>query len=289
MVIAAFTATAAILGSTTAAHATGTPTTDEVSAIRFVSVHWYDPGQDRNRYVQFKNTGTRTVDLSGDKLMTLDQDNGVSNAMYFGSGVKLAPGRTMVVTIGSRPNLPDYYAWNHDVGPFYKQLALQPKDPELYGIGCMVNPVPDYGYDPHKGPSSADSFCNGYSRSPVRLSKVYSDSPGSDTRSNSSLNAEYVQLKNYGTKDVKIGGNTIYNGVDSLYKLPTFTLKAGKTVTVRTGKGTNTTSTLYMNRTNYFWPNRKSSGFLSDSSNRRLSNCSYNDYDYQGWKYCTYN
>ncbi|MGW0880431.1 lamin tail domain-containing protein [Streptomyces sp. NPDC002671] len=288
--ITALAAMTAVLGIAMPAHATGTTTTDDVAAIRFVSVHWWDPSSNgMNTYVQFKNTGTQTVDLSGATLETLDQDNGVRYGMNFDPGTRLAPGKTMVVTIGGRPRLANYYAWTSEFGAFYKQLSLRPANHELYGIGCVLNPVPDYDYDVHTGPKSADSFCSGYRRSSVRMAKVYSDSPGSDTGTNSSLNAEYVQLKNYGTTDVKIGGDTIYNGVDSLYKLPTFTLKPGKTVTVRTGKGTNTTSTLYMNRTSYFWPNRKSSGFLSDSSNRRLSNCSYDDSEHQGWQYCTHN
>lgn len=83
----------------------------------------------------------------------------------------------------------------------------------------------------------------------VQLVKIYYNSPGSpDNGANGSLNGEWAQLKNTTRKAVSLKGWTLRDktsAADHVYTFETFTLGTGKTVTVRTGKGTNTSTTRY--------------------------------------------
>ena len=89
----------------------------------------------------------------------------------------------------------------------------------------------------------------------VKITKIYYDSPGSDTRSNTSLNAEYVMIKNVTSTNRSLTGWTLKDATGYTYTFGTFTLGAGKSVTVHTGKGTNTTTHQYWQRTAYVWNN----------------------------------
>ena len=71
----------------------------------------------------------------------------------------------------------------------------------------------------------------------IMIYKVQYDSPGSDTGSNTSLNAEYVVIKNTTRSNRALTGWTLRDKTGYTYKFPTFTLKAGAIVTVHTGRG----------------------------------------------------
>lgn len=117
----------------------------------------------------------------------------------------------------------------------------------------------------------------------VHIAKIWYDSPGSDTRTTASLNAEWVQIKNSTTKPVSLKGWTLTDASRHTYKFGTFTLKAGKTVTVKTGKGTNTATTLFQQRGAYVWNNDKDTATLRRSNDAVHDTCSYNStrYDYK--------
>ena len=100
---------------------------------------------------------------------------------------------------------------------------------------------------------------------PVMIYKVQYDSPGSDTGSNSSLNAEYVVLKNTTSTNRSLTGWTLKDKTGYTYRFPTFTLKAGASVTIHTGKGSATATHRYYNRTWYVWNNTGDSAYLRDS------------------------
>jgi hypothetical protein len=120
--------------------------------------------------------------------------------------------------------------------------------------------------------------------SAVQIYRVYYDSPGSDTGSNSSLNAEWVQLKNRGSKARQLKGWKIKDKTGYTYTFGSFTLKAGKTVTVRTGKGTNTSATRYWGRSWYVWNNSGDTAYLRTPSGTAADSCSWSNTD--DWKYC---
>lgn len=110
----------------------------------------------------------------------------------------------------------------------------------------------------------------------VHLSKIYYNSPGSDLRSNKSLNAEYVQIKNTTTKSVSLKGWTLVDASAHKYTFGTFTLGKGKTVTVHTGKGTNTSVSRYQGRAAYVWNNDKDKATFKKANGTVVDTCSYN-------------
>lgn len=74
----------------------------------------------------------------------------------------------------------------------------------------------------------------------VRITRLQYDSPGADTGSNSSRNAEWVRITNNGAKARVLTGWRLRDKPGHVYQFPTFKLKPGKSVRVRTGKGSNT-------------------------------------------------
>lgn len=109
----------------------------------------------------------------------------------------------------------------------------------------------------------------------VRFTKAYVNSPGSDTRSNASLNAEWVRVKNFGTSRRTLTGWTIRDDSGKVYKFPSFSLGAGATVTLHTGSGTNTRTDLYWRQDNYVWNNSGDRARLRNASGTAIDSCSW--------------
>ena len=77
----------------------------------------------------------------------------------------------------------------------------------------------------------------------VYIYKVYYNSPGSDTGSNSSLNAEYVVIRNGDNASHSISGWTVRDAAGHRYTFPDgFRLGAGKQAIIHTGKDTSYTT-----------------------------------------------
>ena len=100
----------------------------------------------------------------------------------------------------------------------------------------------------------------------VEITKVYVNSPGTDNRTNTSLNAEYVVLKNTTKATIKLTGWTLRDRSSHVYTFTTFSLSAGKSVTIHTGKGTNTTTNRYWGSGNYIWNNTGDEAYLRKPS-----------------------
>src|SRR5262245_36375916 len=98
-------------------------------------------------------------------------------------------------------------------------------------------------------PSPADAA------SLIRIVKVQYDSPGSDTGSNTSLNGEWVAIRNTGTTRRDLTHWTLRDAANHVYTFGSFSLKAGGTVYVKTGTGTNNAVYRYQNRGWYVWNN----------------------------------
>ncbi|MFJ2056919.1 lamin tail domain-containing protein [Streptomyces sp. NPDC087908] len=110
----------------------------------------------------------------------------------------------------------------------------------------------------------------------VHLYKIYYDSPGTDHRSNTSLNAEYVQIRNTTGAAVNLRGWTLTDAANHKYTFGNYVLGKGKIVTVRTGRGTNSTANVYQNRGAYVWNNDRDTATLKKSNGARVDTCSYN-------------
>ncbi|MEU8779596.1 lamin tail domain-containing protein [Streptomyces sp. NPDC048606] len=117
----------------------------------------------------------------------------------------------------------------------------------------------------------------------LRISKIWYDSPGSDTATNSSINGEWVQITNSTTSAVNLKGWTLTDASNHAYTFAAFTLGAGKNVSIKTGKGTNTATTLFQQRAGHIWNNDKDTATLRRANKTVHHTCAYNStrYDYK--------
>jgi P pilus assembly chaperone PapD len=110
----------------------------------------------------------------------------------------------------------------------------------------------------------------------VQITRVSYDSPGADLRSNTSLNAEYVTLKNTTKSAINLEKWVLRDASGYKYRFLKFVLKPGKQVTVRSGKGTDTTTTVYWNRGQYVWNNPgDTAGVYRGSDLKKIDTCSW--------------
>jgi hypothetical protein len=109
----------------------------------------------------------------------------------------------------------------------------------------------------------------------VRLTRIYFDSPGSDTGSNKSLNAEWVRIKNFGATTRTLTGWTVRDTSGHVYKLGTFKLKPGASVTLHTGSGTNTAANRYWRSSYYIWNNTGDTATLKNKAGTKIDACKY--------------
>ncbi|MET8690970.1 lamin tail domain-containing protein [Streptomyces bauhiniae] len=109
----------------------------------------------------------------------------------------------------------------------------------------------------------------------VQIHRVYFDSPGKDTRSNSSLNGEWVQLKNTSRSAVSLKGWILKDASNHKYSFPNVTLGAGKYVKVHTGSGRDTASDKYQGRRAYVWNNTSDTATLTKSNGSKVDTCSW--------------
>jgi hypothetical protein len=119
----------------------------------------------------------------------------------------------------------------------------------------------------------------------VHIAKIYYNSPGKDTRSNASLNAEWVTITNSTSTARSLKGWTLTDSSRHTYTFRTFTLGAGKTVKVHTGTGHDTSTNTYQNRRAYVWNNDKDTATLRKASGAKVDTCSYNN-SHASFKVC---
>jgi len=111
--------------------------------------------------------------------------------------------------------------------------------------------------------------------SPVRISSVQYDSPGSDTGTNYSRNAEWVRITNYSSTKRSLSGWTLRDAQNHVYRFGTFSLGAGKSVRVHTGRGTNTSTDRYWGSSWYVWNNTNDKAILRNSAGTTVSSRSW--------------
>lgn len=110
----------------------------------------------------------------------------------------------------------------------------------------------------------------------VQFSRAYYDSPGTDTRSNASLNAEYVALRNTSRTTVNLSQWTVRDKASHVFTFTTaFSLKPGATVYLHTGSGTNTTVHRYWGSKAYIWNNTGDAAYLRNAKGVQIDSCSW--------------
>jgi hypothetical protein len=111
--------------------------------------------------------------------------------------------------------------------------------------------------------------------SAVRISGVQYDSPGSDTGSNYSLNREWVRITNYSSTRKTLTSWTLRDTSNHVYRFGTFSLGAGKSVRIHTGKGSNTATDRYQGRGWYVWNNTGDKAILRNAAGTTVSTRSW--------------
>lgn len=112
----------------------------------------------------------------------------------------------------------------------------------------------------------------------IRITGAQYDSPGKDTGSNTSLNDEWVRLKNTSGHRITLTGWRLHDrGVDHRYVFPSFTLAAGDTVRIHTGHGSNTKHNLYWRLGWYVWNNTGDKAYLNNANGTRIDTCTWGD------------
>ena len=113
----------------------------------------------------------------------------------------------------------------------------------------------------------------------VQLLKAQYDSPGKDDRSNTSLNAEFIVLKNSGTSSVSLEGWTLHDVTGYRYDFLDIRIGAGQKLRVHTGRGTDTGHDVYWNRGAYVWNNTGDKATLVKPSGAVKDTCKWGDGD----------
>lgn len=119
----------------------------------------------------------------------------------------------------------------------------------------------------------------------MKIYHVWFDSPGSDNRSNTSLNGEWVQIKNTGGSAVSLKGWVLKDASNHRYVFPNIKIGAGKYMKIHTGSGKATTSDRYQGRRAYVWNNDKDTATLTKASGAKVWSCSWTTRDPSD-KYC---
>jgi hypothetical protein len=111
----------------------------------------------------------------------------------------------------------------------------------------------------------------------VKITKIQYDPPGIDTHKNSSLNKEFVVLKNIGSRTVTLTGWRLEDkGEWHVYTFDTVRLGAGKSVTIHTGIGNDDRNDLYWNwGFGDIWGNDGDTATLELPYGNRVDQCHY--------------
>lgn len=109
----------------------------------------------------------------------------------------------------------------------------------------------------------------------IYISKVQYDSPGSDTGSNTSINGEWVRITNSTSSKRTLTGWTLRDASSHVYKFPTTTLKAGGSLRLHTGKGTDNATDKYWKLSYYVWNNTGDRAALKNRAGTVIDTCKW--------------
>ncbi|MCT1653411.1 lamin tail domain-containing protein [Brachybacterium muris] len=111
---------------------------------------------------------------------------------------------------------------------------------------------------------------------PLDIVKIHFDPPGTDKAHNTGYNQEYIQVKNVGKTTLNLTGYKVRDDGPQVFTFPkNYKLAAGKTVTIRSGKGTNSATTLYWGKASYIWNNTGDTARTFNAAGKLLESCKY--------------
>jgi hypothetical protein len=109
----------------------------------------------------------------------------------------------------------------------------------------------------------------------IMITKVLVNPSGSDTTANSQLVREYIVVKNTTTKSISLYRWTVRDKSNHVYTFGSFTLGAGRSVILHTGKGTNTSTNRYWGLGWYVWNNTGDTAYVRSSAGTLIDSCSW--------------
>jgi len=109
----------------------------------------------------------------------------------------------------------------------------------------------------------------------IKISRVYFDSPGSDTGSNTSLNAEWIKLRNGCASGKSLNGWTVRDTSSHVYRFDAYTLRAGGYVKIHTGNGADTAGHRYWDADGYVWNNSGDTAKLKNAAGTLKDRCQF--------------
>jgi hypothetical protein len=179
-----------------------------------------DSAKLNQEYVEFTNSGSVTVDLTGWTV----EDEGANFTYTFGS-FDLAPGNSVTLRTGSGTDDPDS---NPDADLYWGR-----GQPVWNNDGDVASLFDASGSLRAQASGTGDVSSGGFT---LDVNACQFDAPGSEY---SNLDEEYVVFENTGTDPIDLGGWRVQDeGANHTYVFPTFTLQPGNSVTLRTGSGT---------------------------------------------------
>jgi hypothetical protein len=119
----------------------------------------------------------------------------------------------------------------------------------------------------------------------LHIYRIYYNSPGSDTGTNASLNAEFVSLHNACTTSRVMTSWKLKDAANHTFVFGAYTIRGGQYVRIHTGKGGPTATDRYWGQSWYIWNNDKDTASLYDNHGNLLARCSYNNPN-ASQKYC---
>lgn len=111
--------------------------------------------------------------------------------------------------------------------------------------------------------------------SPLQFGKVNYNAPGSDTSSNTSVNGEYVVIKNVTSSRRCLTNWTVKDVAGHTYTFGSFCLGGYQAVTLYTGKGTNSATRRYWGRSWHVWNNDGDTAYLRNGSGTLMDRCAW--------------
>ncbi|WP_157411438.1 lamin tail domain-containing protein [Actinoplanes rectilineatus] len=110
----------------------------------------------------------------------------------------------------------------------------------------------------------------------IQFTRIQYNAPGADKKTNKSINGEYFKLTNKTKKTVNLNGWTVRDRAGNTYKFSgTYNLAAGKSVTVHTGKGTNSSTKRYWGKAKHIWNNGGDAATLRTNANKTIDSCKW--------------
>lgn len=109
----------------------------------------------------------------------------------------------------------------------------------------------------------------------IQIREIYYNPPGPDRGSNSSLNGEWVQLRNISGSRISLTGWTVRDAQNHVYKFGTYSINAHGYVKIHTGKGANTQTNRYWGHSWYVWNNNGDTATLKNARSSVIDRCSY--------------